>query len=46
MDVSDAGINIGNTPLVRRSVPNTTVVLAKLGGNNPAGSVKTGRRCR
>src|ERR1019366_10626465 len=38
---------IGNTPLVRLQrvpqalgIPDTTIVLAKLEGNNPAGSVK------
>ena len=40
---------VGNTPLVRlQRIPGKTsnVLLAKLEGNNPAGSVKDRRRCR
>ena len=42
---------VGNTPLVRlQRIPGAAgaarnVILAKLEGNNPAGSVRTGRRC-
>ena len=43
---------IGNTPLVRLQrlnadfEKNKNVILAKLEGDNPAGSVRTGRRSR
>jgi cysteine synthase B len=40
---------VGNTPLVRlQRLPakTTNVVLGKLEGNNPAGSVKDRPRCR